>query len=167
MHYANDATVYASASASVGSPDSYNGGHALAPILIGLSAPALMLMFVAPDLLGGGGLRGILSVYLFVLMTFALGIFCISVIYPGPVVGADFEAKTGMAKIIRAGPLAHTVFDMPLDRIEKAELRLCYDDDGYSWTEPVLIMRSGDIINLPENTAEPQIRAINATLRSA
>ncbi|MEO1206889.1 MAG: hypothetical protein AAFV45_11210 [Pseudomonadota bacterium] len=150
---------------SVGGVDNYSGGHALVPILIGLSVPALALIYFAPELLGGA--QSVLSVYLFVLMAFSLGVFLVSVFNPGPVVAITFDGRSGYARITRAGPLAHTIVDVPLHKIEQARFEHCYDDDGYSWHEPQLVMSSGNVMVLPEDTTRADIENINTTLRTA
>ncbi|MEO1280716.1 MAG: hypothetical protein AAFV69_03165 [Pseudomonadota bacterium] len=155
----------ATGEASVGAIDSYSGGHALVPILIGLSVPALSLMYFAPELLGGA--QSVLTIYLIVLMAFSLGVFLVSVFNPGPVVAMTFSGRSGYARVTRAGPLAHTVVDIPLHKIEQARLELCYDDDGYSWHEPQLVMQSGAILQLPPETSRTEIDTINATLIAA
>lgn len=140
----------------------YSGGHALVPILLGLSTPAVALILFAPELIGGA--LAVLNVYLFVLMAFALGVFAISVVYPGPLVSWGLDGRAGYLRVIRAGPLANTVTDIPVHKIDRARIEHRYDDDGYSWHEPQLILASGRILKLPPETTERDVAAINALL---
>jgi len=149
---------------SARSMDSYRGGHALAPILIGLSAPAIGLSVFAPELLGGAHV--LLNVYLLLLMAFASGVFVVSLVAPGDVVEARFDPKTRSAQFVRAGPLAHKVTTVPFERMERARLHVFYDDDGYAWAQPLITMRNGSEVQLPTDFSEPEIDAINALLAS-
>ncbi len=142
--------------------ETYAGRHALLPVLLGLSLPLLaVILFDASD---AGTARKISVIMLGMVFIVASVISIISIFNPGPVVAVTLDPRTQHAEIVWAGPFASRRVNLPFRQIAGAEMDIHYDDDGYSWCEPVLILDTGDVIALPEATSTADINAMNTAL---
>lgn len=148
--------------ASIASTETYDGRHALLPVLLGLSLPLLaVILFDASD---AGTARKISVIMLGLVFIVASIVSVVSIVYPGPVVAVTLDPTTQHAEIVWAGPFASRRVNLPFRQIAGAEMDIHYDDDGYSWCEPVLILDTGDVIALPQRTSTADINALNTAL---
>jgi len=149
---------------AAGGRGSYSGLHALVPILLGLAAPAVLISLVDPMLIGGN--QEAVRFFLVVLLFITASVFAFSALDVGRIVMVTFDPAARVVEIVQSGRLAHREDRIPFVELSNARMEQHYDDDGYQWYEPVLYLRSGDRIGLPETTTMEDIEAINAALGS-
>jgi hypothetical protein len=140
----------------------YAGRQALVPILLGLAIPAIAAAIFFPGLLSNKAL--VFGFFLMAIFVAATVIFIRSVFNPGSVVEATFNTSTRMASFVRLGTFATSTTNIPFDDVAKVYLESNYDDDGYKSFQPIIELKDGDIIELPEGTTQGQINSIRAML---
>lgn len=140
----------------------YAGRQALIPILLGLAIPAIATAVFFPSLLSNKAL--VFGFFLMAIFVVASVIFIRSVFNPGSVVEATFDTTTRMASFVRLGTFATSITTVPFDNVAKVYLDSHYDDDGYKSFQPMIELKDGDVIELPEGTTQGQINSIRAMI---
>lgn len=142
---------------------SYNGRHALPPILIGLMTPVILLLLYDPRALGSASI----IMYLILMAAFVISatIFVSSLLNPGSIIAVTFDPVSGTAHFVSEGSFAHSVNTIPLRNIMRVRMVARYDHDGYSWHQAIAELRSGETISLPASTTSDQVAALNELLR--
>lgn len=148
------------------------GGHAaeavyriaLAPVLIGLSAPVLVLLLVDAQALGSVNL--IIQLYVYALFVIATLLFVISVFDQGEVTRITVEKSAKRVLIERTGMLARSVSELPFSDIASVRMETRCDDDGYETTIPLIVLTTRDTLPMPAGTTESEIAAMRALLKS-
>ena len=138
------------------------GGHrfALAPVLLGLSAPVLVLLLIDPRALGSASL--VIQLYLCALFAVAVGAYLVSVFETGDVTRVTMDTKKRRFLVERTGLLAKSTLEIPYVDVATIRIEARYDDDGYQTTMPVLVLTTRETVPLPAGTTENDV----ATMRS-
>lgn len=133
--------------------------HAIAPVLVGLLAPALVLMFVDPRALSSASV--LLHVYLGAIFVIAVGAYTVSVFDQGHVTRIDFDDADRVLAIERTGLVAKKTALIPFSDIATLRIETRYDDDGYKRNVPLIVLTTREVMELPESLSESDI----ATMR--
>jgi hypothetical protein len=124
--------------------DAQGGGRtsSLSPVLIGVMAPMLLGLLVAPTILqGAAGVIGALLVFVLVL---SLGAYVLSVLAPGEPVGFSFDTQARSASILREGIVARSRIEVPFSEIGRLKSVARFDRDGYECSAVELLTGNGD-----------------------
>ena len=131
-------------------PDTYEGLHALVPVILGLSVPLILLSPFAAVLQEN---LERLPVYGLVPVALLAGLaFLISIVAAGTVTHALFDPRTRMVEMVRLGPLANSRWRIPFTQIASVRLVASYDADGAKSLRPLIELKSGEHIELPAET---------------
>lgn len=130
--------------------------HSIAPILVGLLAPALVLMAVDPRALASASV--LLHIYLGAIFVIAMGAYIITVVDPGQVTRIDFLADDKVLAVERTGHFAKKVSQVPFADIASLRIETRYDDDGYKANVPLIVLTTHEVIELPDTTTEDDIK---------
>lgn len=136
----------------------YKGYHALVPILIGVSLPIVLFSIFDPRALTN--FRLVLHFMLAAIALVAAAVFFLSVTNPGNVVQITFDAKTRRTEIVRAGAFANKVVTVPFDRVAAVRFETAYDDDGYQSRRGLMVLKSRDMVELPDEATEDDLAEI-------
>lgn len=136
--------------------------HTLVPILIGLAIPAVGVAVLAPGLLSNPGL--VFGFYLMSIFVVSAVIFIRSVFNPGCIVEAMFDKETATGTFTRYGTFASQTIVVPFADMAKVYIETHYDQDGYKSFQPVVELKSGEMLQLPEGTTKGQVEAIKRIL---
>lgn len=132
--------------------------HAIAPVLIGLMAPVLVLMLVDSRALGSASV--LLHVYLGAIFVIATGAYIVSVFDPGEVTRVDFIAKDRVIEVERTGLVAKKTTVIPFTDVASLRVETRYDDDGYRRDVPLLVLTTRETVELPETATEAEVAAM-------
>ena len=143
-------------------PAAYSGVHAIAPILLGLSVPALAMLYVFPEMVAYGAL--LICVYLLAIFVIASVIFIRAVFNAQEVAEVRFDSRSKMLAITRKGSFGNTVAEFPFDMIADAYLRVSYDDDGYKSVVPEMRLKDGEVFGLPGDVTAAELEAVRRTI---
>lgn len=146
-------------------PEAYSGAHALVPISLGLALPALVLVYMVPDLVAYWALM--LGLYLFVIFVLTAAIFLRSIFRTETIAEVRFNARNKVVNVTRMGNFGNTVDFIAFDKIADAYLHVRYDDDGYKVSEPRIRLKSGEDINLPGDVSIAELDAVRRLIKAA
>ena len=123
--------------------DGTEGGRSvwLSPALIGLSAPIVVGMVLAPQLLQGA--TEVIGVLLGALLLLAIGAYVLSVVAPGEPTGLIVRAGTKEVAILRRGLLARSEVVVPFSEVTKLSRSVGSDQDGYEISAVEVRTRDG------------------------
>lgn len=138
--------------------DSAKRLHAIAPVLIGLLAPVLVLMLVDARALGSASV--LLHVYLGAIFVIATIAYVISVFDPGEVTRVDFLARDRVVEVERTGLVAKKSVTIPFADIATLRIEARYDDDGYRRNVPLIVLTTHETVELPETVTEADVAAM-------
>lgn len=143
----------------------YAGWHVLLPVVIGLCTPVVSLLILAPGLMLNA--LPVLIPVLCVMLAATASIAIVSMLRKGAVRAVRVDAARGAVEITHAGVLADHTTRFPAMRIAAVEMAIDYDDDGYRWATPRLVLSDGEVILLPPDTTESQLAALRAAIARA
>lgn len=132
--------------------------HAIAPVLIGLMAPVLVLLLVDARALGSASV--LLHVYLGAIFVIATIAYIIGVFDPGEVTRVDFLAKERAIEVERTGLVAKKSVVIPFSDIATLRIETRYDDDGYRRDVPLIVLTTHETIELPQTATEAEVAAM-------
>ena len=138
------------------------GHHALAPVLIGLAAPALVLFLIDARALGSASV--LLHIYLTAIFVIATGAYTISVLDQGDVTRVSLDKASRIITIERTGLLARKAIEIPFSDVSSLRIETRYDDDGYKMNVALLVLSTREVIELPEQTTEADMANMRAVL---
>ncbi len=140
----------------------YAGGHASAPVLLVLSGLAIAGLVAASIFVPAAVAPMIVATA--ILMVGAVGLALFSLYATGEIIEARFDKGRNCAQLLYRGPTAHTVWDIPLNRISGARMAMRYDENGAKVATPELELTNGRTIDLPASTTWQDIEAIRALI---
>lgn len=129
--------------------------HAIAPVLIGLIAPVLVLLLIDPRALGSASV--ILHIYLGAIFVIATVAYIISVFDQGDVTRIRFLEADRVIAIERTGLVAKKTINVPFGDIASLRIETRYDDDGYKSNVPLIVLSTREVIELPDTMSEQDI----------
>lgn len=135
------------------------GRQMLMPILLGLGIPGVAVGVLAPDLLSDQSL--VFGFYLMTIFVISAVIFIRSIFNPGSVVEATFDARSRTANFVRIGTFATTNLVVPFREIDAVSIE-AIDDGGYKSCLPLVVLKNGESLELPEGTSRSEIEAIRS-----
>ncbi len=136
---------------------------ALAPILMGLAAPVLVLLLIDAESLASASL--VIHLYLYAMFAIATGAYIVSVFETGDVTRVTMNSKDRMFHVERTGLLAKSALEIPYADVAAIRIEARYDDDGYQTAMPVLVLTTREIVPLPAGTTESDIASMRAMLK--
>ena len=140
----------------------------LSPALMGIAAPVVVGLFLAPQLLQGAATIVMMMLGLVLLLSAA--VYGLSVVAPGAPRGFAVRAASSEVAIVRQGIVAQTEVVIPFKQIARLSLVRGADHDGYDANAIELRTRDGEIWIIPGDIdaadLERMRRLIGATTRS-
>ena len=136
--------------------------HMLSPILLGLSAPMLVIAVIDPSIIQHG--RTILFALLASMLMVATVLFAASLLWPGDVTAIIVDAKARKVEFVQSGLLATSTVEVHFDQIAAIGLASRFDDDGYPFSQPEIQLRDGQRVALPEGSTTESIAAAKRVL---
>ena len=150
--------------------DAAAGGQSfwLSPALIGLSAPIVLGMVLAPHLLqGAASIIGLLLAFMLVL---AIGAYILSILTPGDAKGIAVRGDAREVAIVRSGLISRSEVSIPFADIARVVQSKRYDHDGYELMAIEVQTRSGDSWVVPAEISDAELvqmrRMIGITAKS-
>ncbi len=140
---------------------SYQGLHALVPVLIGLSIPLTLFTLIQPDALQDA--RFIVVAILLLIAVSAGTLFIVTLLSPGVTLALKADGARRVVDVIRSGNFAHTVYTVPFTRITSIRIETTYDDDGYAYRRAVMALQPREVIELPSSTTERDVAVRRGT----
>lgn len=132
--------------------------HALAPIILGLMAPFVVIALLAPEALAH--IQFMVTVLMVGAMIACIFIFIRSVLSPGPVTSVRIDPRKKRLIVERCGPFATTVREIRFIEIVALKMVHEFDQDGYGIIEPRIVLRSRETLAMPEGTTEEHLEAL-------
>lgn len=114
----------------------------LSPALLGLSAPIVVGMVVAPQLLEGGA--GIVWLLLGVLFVLAACAYFLSLLAPGEVCGLVLRSEPREIAVVRRGMAGYSEVRIAFTEIGRLATATRYDHDGYEVPTVEVRTKDGD-----------------------
>ena len=140
------------------------GGFAvLAPMLLGFTAPLIVLILLDPSVLSHA--RTAITSVLAILFVIVTVIFIYSVFAQKLLVSVALEPEAGVASFHYASTFASDTEEVPLASIRAIRTSQRYDHDGYASPSVELVMVNGDCIVLPEGVTAADAAQADALLR--
>lgn len=139
--------------------------HAVAPILLGLIAPVLVLLIVDPRALGSATV--ILHIYLGFMFLLATAAYIVSVFDEGQLTRIEFNEIERVLEVERTGLVAKKTVQIPFSDISKIRMESRYDDDGYQSEVPLIVLHTHEVIELPATTTEADVAAMRRLIGRA
>lgn len=139
--------------------------HAIAPILIGLMAPVLVLLLVDARALGSATV--ILHIYLGAIFVIATAAYTVSVFDQGQVTRIEVLAAERAIAIERTGLVAKKTINVPFQDIASLRIETRYDDDGYKSNVPLIVLSTREVIELPDTMSEQDIAGMRRLIGRA
>lgn len=136
--------------------------HAIAPILIGLMAPALALFVIDPRALNSASV--LVHVYLGALFVIATGAYIVTVFDSGEVTRVAFARDRRVIEVERTGLLARKTTEIPFSDVATLRIETRYDDDGYRSDVPLLVLTTHEVLELPATTSAADIATMRGLL---
>lgn len=137
-------------------------GRAVAPVIIGLAAPILVMLVIDPSALKHA--RFLVVAVLMPILFVAIGLYIYSVLNPGAVRGLVADMASRQVEIIQANLFAARKTAIPFADIASARVIHGYDPDGYPVSIAELLLRNGDRIELPAETTEAEVQELRRAL---
>lgn len=132
--------------------------HAIAPILIGLLAPVLVLLTIDPRALGSATV--LLHIYLGAIFIIATIAYIISVFDGGQVTQITVLEDERALAVELTGLVAKKTIMVPFRDVASLRVETRYDDDGYRSDIPLIVLTTRQVIELPESLAEADLAAM-------
>lgn len=153
----HDSRVLLAGSADAGAPARGLHLHAIAPILIGLASPVIVFSLTSPAFLAHARFM-ILSLLcgLFIVATI---LFAMSLLVHGPLSALAIDTEHHSLELVYSGAFANKGVQISFKDISALRLTTQYDDDGYRYTAPELVLRSGSRMLLPIAATEAELKA--------
>ena len=136
---------------------------ALAPILMGLAAPVLVLLLIDADALSGANL--IIQLYLYAMFAVATGAYIVSIFETGDVTGVTMDGPARKFIVERTGLIAKSALEIPYADVAAVRIETRYDDDGYQTAMPVLVLTTREVVPLPAGTTESDVVTMRAMMK--
>jgi len=137
-------------------PHSYEGWQSLAPILLGLAGPLIVVALAFPRLMASSVS---LQLVLVVLLLISGGLFMACLKGPRDVIAAVFDGHAKTVEIIGRGRFATTSWHMRYSKLAAVHTAIRYDANGRKRVVPEIELKSGKRLALP-----PDISRANLTL---
>jgi hypothetical protein len=134
----------------------------MAPILIGLSAPVIVYSMTSAA--SGAHVRFLLIALMSALLVVATVMFAASLLLEGNLTSIEIDETRHCVDLIYTSALSTRRKSIPFEAIAALRLTFQYDDDGYRYAAPELVLRDGDRQLLPLAMDEQEIRAIRSTI---
>jgi hypothetical protein len=131
--------------------------HAIAPILIGLAAPVIVLSLMSPAFLAHA--RFLILALLCGLFLVATVLFAMSLLLHGPLSALSIDTEGRAIELVYSGMFANKGVQIPFSDIASLKLTTHYDDDGYRFAAPELVLRNGSRMLLPIAASEMELQA--------
>jgi hypothetical protein len=135
---------------------------AIAPILIGLSAPVIAFSLLSPQFVAHG--RFLLIALMTALLLVATLMFVASLLLDGPLTSVVVDPERRSLVLVHTSPVASKYRAVPFGDIAALRLTYQYDDDGYRYAAPELVLRDGERQLLAIAMSEGEVRAIRAAI---
>lgn len=140
----------------------YQGLHAVSPILTGLAAPFVALLFVAPR---GFANLGIIAPAILLLVMLATGIiFLHGVFTAGRIAALTFNPGKRTVDIIQTGLFTRRVTSLPFNEVAGLRSASQYDRDGYRYATTELVLRNGEALVVPMQPTPAELEAVRGML---
>jgi hypothetical protein len=136
---------------------------ALAPILMGLAAPVLVLLLIDADALSSASL--IIQLYLYAMFAVATGAYIVSIFETGDVTGVTMDGPARKFIVERTGLIAKSALEIPYADVAAVRIETRYDDDGYQTAMPVLVLTTREVVPLPAGTTESDVLTMRAMMK--
>jgi hypothetical protein len=134
----------------------------LSPVMIGIIAPVLLGLIIAPSILQGAA--GVIGALLIVVLALALGAYILSVLAPGEPVGFAFDPQARTATVLRHGMVARSRIVIPFAEIARLKSVSRFDRDGYEQSAVELHTRNGDSWIVSADATEAELLALRKTV---
>lgn len=136
---------------------------ALVPVLLGLSAPAVIVAFAKPDLLANTGV--VFAAYMSAIFICASVAFFAALAEKSDVVG--FRVVDWQKKVViqTKGLIADRERGIAFGDIAAVRMATRQSKDGYETAVPVLALKSGETVLLPAGTTESDIAMLRDALQ--
>lgn len=134
----------------------------MAPILLGLLAPALVLFAIDPRALGSATV--LLHIYVLAIAVIAAIAYAISVFDQGDVTKIVFDKAAREIEVERTGILAKKSERIPFGEVASIRVETVYDDDGYKALVPLIVLATREVVTLPKGTTEADVATMRALL---
>lgn len=140
----------------------YKVSSAVLPLMLGITAPALLVMLIDPNIVVRQPF--LVSVVLIPLLVVALAIFAYCVLFAGEISAliADREKKT--LEVVETNLFASRTTPLSFRDIVSIGQRTRYDEDGYANSSSELVLKSGRRIPLPAWLEEQEVATLQRTL---
>ncbi len=136
---------------------------ALAPILMGLAAPVLVLLLIDANALSSASL--VIQLYLYAMFAIATGAYIVSIFETGDVTRVTMDRKARLYHVERTGILSKSVHEVPFADVAAVRIETRYDDDGYQTPMPVLVLTTREVVALPAGTTESDVVTMRAMMK--
>jgi hypothetical protein len=134
----------------------------LSPLLVGLIAPVVAGMFIAPDLLRES--FGIVALLLGLALLIALGGYIISVLFPGDPAALAIRPQSGSVAVVMKGVLAQREIIVPFKEVAKLSSAKSFDHDGYELSAVELKTKDGDSWVIPCDADETKLAHLRSVI---
>jgi hypothetical protein len=134
----------------------------LSPVMIGMVAPVVLGLIVAPSILQGAA--GFIGAVLVVVLVFALGAYILSVLAPGEPVGFVFDTQARSAAVLRDGMVARSRVEIPFAEIARLKAVSRSDRDGYERSACELHTRDGGSWIVAADVSDAELAKIRKIL---
>lgn len=141
---------------------SYNGFHALVPIMIGLLIPVVGFAVFEPRALANA--QFVLNLVMIAVLIVSATVFFLSMINPGETTAFSIDAQSRMMQIVRSGAFADTIEHVPFDRVSEVRMEKTFDDDGYESVRAIMVLKSGTWVDLPSGTRLADLQAVKSAM---
>jgi hypothetical protein len=136
--------------------------HALAPILLGLLAPALVILIIDAKALTNPGL--VLQIYMIAVFVVASVTYFVSLFDTAEVTRVTFDQGKREVTIESTGFLTKQETAMPFADVVTVRMQTRYDDDGYQTAVPVMVLTTREEMPLPAGTTEHDLLKMRGML---
>ena len=131
----------------IGAVDQGNRSLWMSPIIIGIAAPIILGLVVAPQILDGAA--QIVMILLAILLVLAIGAYILSVVAPGEPGSIVVRAASRTVSVVRHGVVANSAVDIAFADITRVGLIQSADPDGYHVSAIELRTRGGEAWSIP------------------
>lgn len=136
----------------------------MSPVLIGLGAPIVLGLLLAPQFLLGASSMIVAS--LVFLMIMAAGAYAISVLLPGTPGTLIVAPRTQTLTVIRYGILSNSSVEVPFSEVVRIELANELTREHSATPFLHLHTRSGDVWGIPADITKKETDALRALIRT-
>lgn len=136
--------------------------HAVAPVLIGMMAPVVVLLAIDPRALGSASV--LLHIYLLAIFVIAAGAYTVTVFDQGEVTKVAFDKDARAITVERTGLLAKKTTAIDFSDVASIRVETRYDDDGYKAMVPLIVLSNREVLTLPPGTSEDDVATMRALL---